>query len=120
MAESSYTNAEFLGLAGKADARFRGKPVTAAGQKVAFTTATANLVDLPLAAHVMLVTTAACFIRLSPTGTAAVADVDMYLIPNIPYLISLGKDADGVPNRRISAVQVAGGGNLFIMPMAAD
>lgn len=122
MAESSYTNAEFLGLAGKADARFRGMPVAGAGQKISLSgSATANGVDLPIDGHVMLTATKECWIRFSSDGTtAAVADVDMYLVANTPYLLRTGAQADGTPNRRISALQAGSGGFLYIMPMVAE
>lgn len=122
MAENSYTNGEMVGLAGKSDARLHGMPVAGLGQRITVSAvSSANSVDLPLDSHVMLTATTACFIRLGIDGTVtAVADVDMYLVPNIPYLIRMAKDSTNVPLRRIAAVRSTADGFLYIMPMVAD
>lgn len=122
MADNQFSNAEFLGLAGRADARFRGLPTAGAGQRVNYSAAASpNAADLPVDASVMLTATTACFVRFSPTGSdAAVADVDMYLVANVPYLLRLGKNAAKVDNRRISVIRATADGSLFIMPMLAE
>jgi hypothetical protein len=121
MSDNSYSNGEFLGLAGRASARFHGVPTPGATQRVDYTaTAASNTVDLPVDANVMVTATTACFIRLSADGLdAAVADVDMYLVPNLPYMVRLSSFS-GVPNRRVSAVHATADGTLYIVPMLAE
>ena len=121
MSDNNYSNGELLGLAGKADARFRGCPQQGLGQKVTFTAAAATHTNaLPIDASVMVTATQACFIRLSPTGTAAVADIDMYIAANIPYMVRMGKDATKADNFFISAIRATADGALYIMPMSAE
>jgi hypothetical protein len=123
MADTSYTNGELLGLAGKALARHNGAPLAGQGQKISFTnTAAANSAALPVDSNVMLVATQDCFIRLSKDGQdAALADgTDMYIIAGHQYMIRMIKDANGVPCQYISAVRVTTSGSLYLMPMTAE
>lgn len=121
MADSSYSNSDLLGLAGKADARFRGIPMFGSGESIILSASpTANTKDLPIDCHVMLLATKECWVRFSPDGTdPALQDADMYLVANVPYLLRLGKTGSNY-NRRINALQSGSGGFLRIIPMTAE
>jgi hypothetical protein len=112
---SNYSNSEYIGLAGHAVAKLHGSPTPAATQKVTFTATAASSGVLPSGAYVMLTATQPCFIRFSPNANSAVVDIDMYLVANVPYLLSLGYN-----NQYVSVVQSTTGGALYITPMAAD
>jgi|CXWK01.1.fsa_nt_gi hypothetical protein len=86
-------------------------PVAGAGQTVAYT-GTHGVITNALPADcrcVRVVCTTAAFIEIGPSPTA-VANTGTFVAANVPEYFQCG------PNAKVSAVQVASGGSLYVVP----
>lgn len=88
-----------------------GRPIGGASVKVAYTgTAGTTAALSPDTKVIRVMATTDCFIRISPAGTAAVADVDMYLPAYVAEYF------EGQPSVKVSAIQVSTGGTIYVTP----
>lgn len=90
-----------------------GSPQPSASVKVAYTgTAGVTAAVSANAVAVRLVSTTDCFIEISTAGTLAVTDTGLYLAALVPEYFSCP------PSAKVSAIQVASGGTLYVTPFA--
>ena len=117
----NYTNAEFAGLGGRANARYMGMPVPGGGQALSTSVASATSTALTPGTHYMLVAeTVGAFVRLgTTTPVTAALDVDLFIPPNVPMMIYIGTDTSNVDYKYLGAILRAGTGRLYITPMRA-
>lgn len=83
-----------------------GKSLTVAYTGTAGTTAAVD----SNATAVRVMATTDCFIEITVAGTAAVANTGLYLPAYIPEYFACPANA------KVSAIQVASGGNLYVTP----
>lgn len=89
-----------------------GSPMPASSVKVAYTGTAGTTTALPATANALrVVATTDCFIQIG-TNPTAVADDDCYLPALVPEYFACPEGA------KVSAVQVASGGTLYVTPIA--
>lgn len=90
-----------------------GKPNSRLSQKVAYT-GTAGTIANPLPANcnvVRVLSTTDCFIEITLSGQAAVADTGLYLPAGMPEYFECESGA------KVSAIQVSAGGTIYVTPI---
>lgn len=89
-----------------------GSPMPAESVKVAYTGTAGTTAALPSNTEVVrVVATTDCFIEIGASPTA-VADTGMYICALVPEYFSCP------PNGKVSAIQVASGGTIYVTPFA--
>lgn len=89
-----------------------GQPMEASSVKVAYTgTAGTTAAVSANAVAVRVISTTDCFIEIG-TSPTAVADTGMYLAALVPEYFSCP------PSAKVSAIQVASGGTIYVTPFA--
>lgn len=89
-----------------------GSPMPAQSVTVAYTGTAGTTTALPdTTRYIQVTATTACFIEIGLAPTA-VANTGTYLAPNIPYYFI------AQPNCKVSAIQSAAGGSIYVTPMA--
>ena len=87
-----------------------GQPMPGASVKVAYTgTAGTTAAVSANAVAVRVVSTTDCFIEIG-TSPTAVADTGLYLVAGLPEYFSCP------PSAKVSAIQVASGGTIYVTP----
>jgi hypothetical protein len=88
-----------------------GAPQKAASINVAYTAAAGTTAAVSSVTNtVRCVSTTDCYIEISEAGTAATAASGLYLVALVPeYFIC-------PPNAKVSAIQVAAAGTLYVTP----
>lgn len=88
------------------------RPQPAVSQNVSYTgTAGTSTAVSATTNTVRLVSTTDCFIEITVEGTAAVANTGTYLPAFVPEYFSCQ------PNAKVSAIQVASAGTLYVTPL---
>lgn len=89
-----------------------GSPMGGSSVTVAYTGVAGTTVALDKDANCLrVISTTDCFIRISTAGTAAAANVDVYLPANTPEYFDCPTLA------KVSAIQVSAGGSIYVTPM---
>jgi len=90
-----------------------GTPMPAASLTVAYTGTAGTTSAIPAGASVVrVIATTDCFIEITVAGTAAAANTGLYLPALTPEYFSCP------PSAKVSAIQVASGGTLYVTPFA--